>query len=203
MYKKIVHTISFFILWGFTALMSCGCSGGIGENVLKVGVRSDVINFGYYDQNTQKYYGMEIDLAQEPAKRIGYDAVDFIPVDPSDRERELESGGIDCLIACYAITPERQTRFDISSLYYADSIVIMVENSSVIDSAGQLSGKKIGVLQGSSTAQQVTSRLFEQGIVTVMVELVLIVQNPFAHVNKCATDTGSVVNMSKGQTGKT
>lgn len=166
MYKKIVHTISFFILWGFTVLMSCGCSGSTGEDVLKVGVRSDVINFGYYNENTQKFYGMEIDLAQELAKRIGYDAVDFISVDPSDRERELESGEVDCLIACYTITPERQEKFDISSPYYADSIVIMVEDSSMIDNARQFPGKKIGVLEGSTTAQQVTARLFEQGIVT-------------------------------------
>lgn len=166
MYKKTVHIISFFILWGFTIFMPCGCGGNIGEDVLKVGVRSDVINFGYYNENTQKYYGMEIDLAQELAKRIGYDAADFIPVDPTDREQKLEGGEIDCLIACYTITPQRQEKFDISSPYYEDNTVIMVENSSMIDNARQLPGKKIGVLEGSSTAMQVTSRLFEQGIVT-------------------------------------
>lgn len=166
MYKKILNFISFFLLMSFTIIMLCSCSSNVEKRILRVGVRSDVLNFGYYNENTDKYYGMEIDLARELAERMGYDAVEFVSVNPSNREQKLESGEIDCLIACYTITPERQERFDISSPYYTDNIVIMVENSSMIRNAKQLLGMTIGVMEGSATAKQVTSKLFAQGIVT-------------------------------------
>lgn len=163
MYKRFIQ---FTIFMSLTIIMLCSCGSNTKKGTLRVGVRSDVTNFGYYNENTEKYYGMEIDLAWELAERIGYETVEFVSVDPYDREQKLENGEIDCLIACYTITPERQKRFNISSPYYTDNVVIMVEKSSMIDSAKQLLGKKIGVIEGSATAQQVTSGLFAQGIVT-------------------------------------
>ncbi|MCH5267653.1 MAG: transporter substrate-binding domain-containing protein [Lachnospiraceae bacterium] len=163
MYIKLMRCLLFMSL---AVIMLCGCDGNTGQEALRVGVRSDVINFGYFNESTGKYYGMEIDLAQELAQRLGFNKVEFVPVDPYDREQKLENGEIDCLIACYTITPERQERFDISSPYYIDSTVIMVENSSMIDDVKQLLGKKIGVMENSSTAREITAALFEQGIVT-------------------------------------
>ena len=34
-----------------------------GAETLRVGVRDDIINFGFYNETTGKYYGLEIDLA--------------------------------------------------------------------------------------------------------------------------------------------
>ena len=53
------------------ALALAGCTGGAGgdkagasgEGTLRVGVRSDVVGFGYLNENTGKYYGLEIDIA--------------------------------------------------------------------------------------------------------------------------------------------
>ena len=39
--------------------------------VLKVGVKQDVPNFGYYSAETGKYEGMEVDLAKKIAKQLG------------------------------------------------------------------------------------------------------------------------------------
>lgn len=167
MYKKLVQ-VTLFVSLMF--IMLCGCSSNGGKGTLRVGVRSDVIDFGYYNENTEKYYGMEIDLAQEVAQRIGYNAVEFVSVDPNDREQKLENGEIDCLIACYTITPERQERFDICSPYYTDHIEIMVENSSMINDANQLLGKTIGVMEGSTTAREITAELYAQGILTDYIE---------------------------------
>ena len=54
-----------------------------GAETLRVGVRDDIINFGFYNETTGKYYGLEIDLAAELAQRIGRDGVEYITVTPT------------------------------------------------------------------------------------------------------------------------
>lgn len=149
-------------------LLLCGCTKEEERTgTLTVGVRRDIANFGYYNRNTGKHYGLEIDLAKELARRLGYATVTYVSVDPDDREERLDSGDVDCLIACYTITEERQERFDISSPYYTDKVVIMVEKSSMIENAAELADKKIGVRQGSTTALQITEALYHEGIIEV------------------------------------
>ena len=45
----------------------------IDRGVLKVGVKSDVLGFGYMDPLTSEYEGMEIDLAKKLADFLGVD----------------------------------------------------------------------------------------------------------------------------------
>jgi putative glutamine transport system substrate-binding protein len=51
-------------------LPSYGCSSGSGT--LRVGVRADIQYWGYYNEKNGKYYGLEIDLARDLAKKLGY-----------------------------------------------------------------------------------------------------------------------------------
>ena len=39
------------------------------SSTLTVGVRDDIVNFGFLNETTGKYYGLEIDLAKELASR--------------------------------------------------------------------------------------------------------------------------------------
>ena len=60
-----------------------GCSSAsspTGSDTLRVGVRADIVNFGYPNEQTGKYYGMEIDLANEMANRLGYSNVELVSV---------------------------------------------------------------------------------------------------------------------------
>ena len=90
------------------ALALAGCAGGAGgdkagasgEGTLRVGVRSDVVGFGYLNENTGKYYGLEIDIAEELARRLGYADVEFVSVLPETRKEMLLDGQVDCLVAC-------------------------------------------------------------------------------------------------------
>ena len=76
-------------------------------NTLRVGVRSDIVGFGYLNDRTGKYYGLEIDIAQEMADRMGKSNVEFMTVTPDDRKEMLLDGQIDCIIACYSIADSR------------------------------------------------------------------------------------------------
>jgi aspartate/glutamate/glutamine transport system substrate-binding protein len=130
---------------------------------LKVGVRGDVVGFGYYNSDTGKYYGLEVDIANSLATRLGYKNAELVTVTPDNRKEMLQNGEVDCVIACYSVTDSREKNFDFSPAYYTDSSVFMVEESSLITSIDQLKGKTIGTMLGTNTAAEITSQLTEEG----------------------------------------
>lgn len=145
-----------------------GCSGSgqgksQGQGTLKVGVRDDISGFGYYNATTQKYSGLEIDIATELASRLGYKDVEFTAVTPDNRKSTLQDGKVDCLIALYSDTESREKNFDFSPAYYTDKQVLMVENSSLIKSVDSLKGGTIGTLSGTDAAPQLTAALTQLG----------------------------------------
>ena len=120
-------------------LSGCGsASSPTGSDTLRVGVRADIVNFGYLNEQTGKYYGMEIDLANEMANRLGYSNVELVTVLPDNRKEMLLNGEVDCLVACYSKTDTRLENFDFSPIYYTDATPVMVENSSRITDINQL-----------------------------------------------------------------
>ena len=113
-----------------------GLAGCSGENAkgspasgkaLRVGVRSDVVGFGYLNEGTGKYYGLEIDIAEEMAARMGYGSVEFVTVTPDTRKDMLVNGEVDCMVACYSIAESREKNFDFSPSYYTDASIVMME----------------------------------------------------------------------------
>lgn len=86
------------------------------NGTLRAGVRADVIGFGYLNETTDNYYGLEIDIVNDLAKRMGIDDVEFVTVTPDDRKEMLLAGTIDLVAACYSIAETRLENFDFSPL---------------------------------------------------------------------------------------
>ena len=149
------------------ALALAGCMGGgeesAGHGTLRVGVRSDVVGFGYLNENTGKYYGLEIDIAEELARRLGYADVEFVSVLPETRKEMLLDGQVDCLVACYSVSDTRLENFDFSPAYYQDASIVMVENSSLVEGVEDLKGLTFGTMAGTNTAPQLALKLTESG----------------------------------------
>lgn len=141
-----------------------------GTGTLRVGVRADVVGFGYFNERANNYYGLEIDLARELASRLGYADVEFVTVEPDTRKDMLLAGEVDCLVACYSITDTRTENFDFSPAYYHDRAVIMVENSSLITDASDLENKTVGIMSGSNTGPLLAIKLQELGMISEIVE---------------------------------
>ena len=76
----------------------------------------------------------------------------------------LSSGKVDCLIACYSISDERKKLFDFSAAYYTDSVILVVENTSLIQSFSQLKGGTIGTVSGTNAAPQLAAKFLELGL---------------------------------------
>lgn len=99
------------------------------ETVFTVGVKDDVENFGYRDPVTGEYTGFEIDLAKMLGGALGYDTVKTVPVTPEKREEKLQNGEVDCVIATYSITEEREQLVNFSDPYYTDYVRALKRDS--------------------------------------------------------------------------
>lgn len=137
----------------------------IDRGVLKVGVKSDVLGFGYMDPLTSEYEGMEIDLAKKLADFLGVD-VEFTTVTAATRTELLDSGDIDCVMATFTITDERKQSWDFTTPYYTDHVTVLVKDSSNIKTLEDLKDKTVGVSSGSTSAKSLVKAMIENGIIT-------------------------------------
>jgi len=144
--------------------MFSGC-GNKDENALHVGVKANVSGFGLQDARTKEYSGFEIELAEKIASELGYESVKFTTVTQDTRGTLLDEGKIDCVIATFTITPERQEKWDFSSPYYTDTVGVLVNKSSGITTLDGLIGKKIGVATSSTTALEIVRALQNKGLI--------------------------------------
>ncbi|MCD7807554.1 MAG: transporter substrate-binding domain-containing protein [Lachnospiraceae bacterium] len=136
----------------------------IDRGVLRVGVKNAVIGFGYQDELTGEYEGMEIELAQMIADYLGVD-VEYTAVTAATRTELLDSGDIDCVLATFTITEERKNSWDFTTPYYTDYVTVLVENSSGITSLADLVDAKVGVSSGSTSAKSLTLAMIEGGYI--------------------------------------
>lgn len=154
------------ILAGTLGILAAGCSQASGSGTLTVGVRDDIINFGYLNEKTEKYYGLEIDIAREMAERMGYKDVEFVTVTPDTRKDMLLDGEVDCIVATYSIADSRLENFDFSEPYYTDSVQVVVEKSTMISGIEELAGLNIGTMAGSNASPLLATKLYEMGMIT-------------------------------------
>ena len=137
----------------------------IDRGVLKVGVKSDVLGFGYMDPLTSEYEGMEIDLAKKLADYLGVD-VEFTTVTAATRTELLDSGDIDCVMATFTITDERKQSWDFTTPYFTDHVTVLVKDSSNIKTLEELKDKTVGVSSGSTSAKSLVKAMIENGVIT-------------------------------------
>ena len=91
------------------------CSTTACAETFRVGVKQDVYGFGYLDEATGTYSGMEIELAALLAEALGYDDVEYTTVTAATRGQMLDNDELDCVIATFTIKEERKLSWDFST----------------------------------------------------------------------------------------
>ena len=146
------------------AVMLCAASIACAET-FRVGVKQDVYGFGYLDETTGEYEGMEIDLGAMIAEALGYDDVEYTTVTAATRGQMLDNDELDCVIATFTIKPERKESWDFSTPYYTDAVTVLVENASGIADLAGLAGKTVGVSTGSTSAKALATAMADEGVI--------------------------------------
>lgn len=133
---------------------------------LTVGVKDDVPGFGFFNQTTNEYEGLEIDIARAIAKQI-FDSeskITFVPVNERNRSSFLNQNRVDMIIATFSVTDERRRLYDFSDVYYTDALGLMVRKSSGIASLKDLENKRVGVTQGTISSSIIRTAAGRDGV---------------------------------------
>ncbi len=113
-----------------------------------VGVKADYKPWGFRDPDGN-VIGMEIDMAQDIADRLGVD-LETVVVVGSNRMEFLAQGKIDLIIATMTDNPKRRTVVGmIEPNYYSSGANILLPESSGIKKWSDIKGKKLCSIQGA------------------------------------------------------
>ncbi len=113
-----------------------------------VGVKADYKPFGYTDPSG-KIVGLEIDLANDIAKRLGV-AIELVPVVAANRMEFVKQGRTDMMIATMAYKPDRAEVVGIPQpFYYAGAANVFAKKNSGLKAWADLKGKPVCAVQGA------------------------------------------------------
>lgn len=132
------------------------CLAGCGQSkTLKVGMT--VYKPMNYKADDGSWTGFDTEFAQKAAKALGYDDVEFIEIEWSQKFFELESGAIDCIWNGMTITDEAKLNADVTDAYVYNSQVVVM-NAAAKDTYTQegLKDLKIAVEAGGAAADLLT-----------------------------------------------
>lgn len=122
---------------------------------INVGYRSLAAPFSFH-QTPEKPLGYSIDFCKPIIEQLRQAAgnknlpVRYIETELDVRVRLLAEGSVDLLCENITDTPERRTRIDFSTPIFVDAIQVAVRKKDKISTLGQLQGKSIVGIDGST-----------------------------------------------------
>lgn len=118
------------------------------KGTMVVGVKNDYKPFGFLDPSG-KVIGMEIDMAQDIARRLGV-KLEVIPVVASNRIEFLNTGKIDMILATMSDNAARRKVVGyVEPLYYAGGAAALTKKSNGFKNWADFKGKRVCASQGA------------------------------------------------------
>lgn len=139
------------VTWISVLLLAAGLLGGCasktaereGESLPQIIVGSDSYPPYVYLDNNGDPIGIDVDIAEEAFRRMGYQAV-FKTIDWEQKNNLLESGEIDCVWGCFSMAG-REQQYQWAGPYMLSRQVIAVNANSGIYTWDDLAGKTVAV----------------------------------------------------------
>jgi polar amino acid transport system substrate-binding protein len=103
--------------------------------------------------------GLDMDLTSEVAKDLGYQIEFTQPqFEAIESAAVLDAGSCDIGASALTITDERTAKMDFSKPYYETTLGLLVQEDSGISDLADLTGKPVGVQQGTTGEDWATER---------------------------------------------
>ncbi len=140
-----------------TALSLCGCAKTDDDSLDKVKSEGKLVlgfdeyypPMGFRDEEGN-ITGFDIDLAAEVCRRMGIELVPK-PINWDSKEKELNSGSIDCIWNGLSVSAERAESMNLSKPYMNNDLIFVVKGAGRIRSVADLKGRTVGTQKGSSS----------------------------------------------------
>ncbi|MEQ2527568.1 amino acid ABC transporter substrate-binding protein [Bacillaceae bacterium CLA-AA-H227] len=152
------------------SLIFAGCSNSpsstkIEEKII-VGIDDKFAPMGFRDENNE-IVGFDIDYAKAAGEKMGVE-MEFLPIDWSSKESELNSGRIDLIWNGYTITDDRKQKVLFTKPYLKNAQVIVTKADSDLTKMNDLSGKVVGVQSLSSALDALNASPIKKEVKTVI-----------------------------------
>jgi ABC-type amino acid transport substrate-binding protein len=129
---------------------------------LIVGTQVPYAPFEFYNTTTQKYEGIDMEIAQRVADELNVTLViktmDFDPLFAA-----VQTGKVDMAISAITITPARERSVNFTAPYYLANQAVLVKTSSSISNINNLNGTKVVTQLGTQGSDWVNTNLVDTG----------------------------------------
>jgi glutamate transport system substrate-binding protein len=131
------------------------------SNKITIGVRVDQPGLSLRTVDG-KYQGFDVDVAKYIAKELGVgeSGITWKEVRPTDREKVIQNGAVDIVVATYTITDKRKQQVDFAGPYFGVGQDLLIR-STANDITGPESlnnGKTLCSVAGTTNAQQIKDK---------------------------------------------
>lgn len=144
------------------------------SGTLTVGFRENSLPFSYTGSDG-KPAGYSIDLCQEIAVAVQQElklanlAVRWVPVTPENRVDSVANGTVDIECGSTTASLSRQEKVDFTLMTFVDGASLLIAEGSGLRTVGDLAGKRVGVVPGTTTEKAVADFLRGQSIAATIV----------------------------------
>ena len=145
--KKIAASVGFFAV----------ALGSVQAQELVVGSSATYRPFAY-ESPTKEIVGYDVDIIKAVAQKAGL-KIKIVNTPWTGIFAALNNGDVDLVISGVTINDKRKQSYDFTAPYFEARQLIAVPQSSNVKSLQDLSGKKVGVVTGS-TGDDISSRAF-------------------------------------------
>ncbi|MFD9337340.1 glutamate ABC transporter substrate-binding protein [Streptomyces sp. NPDC060028] len=136
-----------------------GASGK--KDKIVIGIKFDQPGVGLKTPDG-KFEGFDVDVATYVAKELGYqpDQIEFKQAISSERENLIANGDVKLVVASYSINDKRKEKVSFAGPYFlAHQDLLVRADDSSITKAEDLNKKKLCSVTGSTSAQNVKTKL--------------------------------------------
>jgi ABC-type amino acid transport substrate-binding protein len=144
---------------------------------IAIAYRSDAVPFSFLDEATKEPAGYSIDLCRKVAaavgRHIGLDAlpISWVPVTVQNRMEAVEKGLADMECGSTTVTLSRMKNVSFSSFIFVDGTGLLVKTDSPVRQLTDLSGRKVGVIPGTTNEKALNDALAKGFIKATVVPL--------------------------------
>jgi glutamate/aspartate transport system substrate-binding protein len=148
----------------------------IGETKLvRLAYRSDANPFSFVNVNGEPD-GYTVDLCKSIVQSLERQldtklAVKWVPVDTQNRFDTVANGSADMECGSTTVSFERMAKVDFSSFIFMENTGLIVRTNSGIFSVGDLSGKKVAVIAGTTNESALVRELQRRQLQTLLVRV--------------------------------
>ena len=139
------------------------------SGVFRIGYRADAKPYSYRNEHGQAA-GYIVDLCTEVAAALGPNVrAEYVLVPPDDRFEAVRDGRVDILCDPSSITMERRELVDFSIPTFLDGASALSRTSKPVRVYEDLGGKRVGVLEATTTERTLRASIGELGLKSTVV----------------------------------